>query len=98
MKGVSFVSADNRPNSSKISLAAVNTLPPGAGIGVHAHESNEEVYFIIDGDGVYTDSDGKDYPVAKGDFTLCRQGETHGLLNNGAHPLVYAAVIVESSK
>ena len=35
------------------------TLPPGASIGEHKHTDNEDVYIIVSGKGVFTDSTGK---------------------------------------
>ena len=98
INAVGFVTAGNRPDHTKFSLGSLNTLPPGAGVGNHAHEGNEEAYFILEGDGVYIDSDGQEYPVAKGDFTLCREGESHGLFNKSSAPLVFAAVIVDGGQ
>ncbi|MDR1081182.1 MAG: cupin domain-containing protein [Deltaproteobacteria bacterium] len=94
MTGRSYVSEGSRPAGSRLSMAAVNTLEPGASIGVHAHDADEEVYLVLSGSGEYTDSDGRAYPVGAGDFTLTRQGESHGLRNTGAEPLTFAAVIV----
>lgn len=95
---VSFVGADSRPNPTRVAMAAINSLPPGSGLGFHVHEINEELYFFLEGQGVYTDNDGKEYPVGKGDFTLCRQGEKHGIFNKSDEPLVFASVIVDSGQ
>ncbi|MDR1036147.1 MAG: cupin domain-containing protein [Deltaproteobacteria bacterium] len=94
MTGLSYVSRGGRPGGSRLIMAAVNSLAPGASIGVHPHDSDEEVYIILAGSGEYTDSDGKASKVEAGDFTLARQGESHGLRNTGAEPLTFAAVIV----
>ena len=39
------------------------TLPPGASIGEHKHTDNEDVYIIVSGKGVFTDSTGKQTEV-----------------------------------
>jgi mannose-6-phosphate isomerase-like protein (cupin superfamily) len=98
MTGVQYINADSRPNPTRIWMATINTLPPGAGLAFHAHEVNEECFFILEGDAVYTDGDGKEYPITKGDFTLCRQGEKHGIYNKSSAPLVFAAVIMDSGQ
>ena len=36
------------------------TLQPGASIGMHKHENNEDAYIIVSGQGVFTDSAGKE--------------------------------------
>ena len=40
------------------------TLPPGASIGQHKHTGNEDVYIIVSGKGLFTDSEGKQTEVA----------------------------------
>ena len=46
------------------------TLPPGASIGEHKHTDNEDVYIIVSGKGVFTDSTGKQTQVGAGDITI----------------------------
>ena len=69
------------------------TLQPGASIGMHKHENNEDAYIIVSGQGVFTDSAGKETPVKGGDITIARFGDTHALKNNGKEPLVFLDVI-----
>lgn len=69
------------------------TLPPGASIGVHSHEVNEDAYIVISGEGVFIGSDGKEVPVKAGDTTIARKGEAHGMKNTGTEPLVLLDVI-----
>jgi len=71
------------------------TLQPGDSIGYHKHIANEDTYIIVSGQGVFKDRDGKDYPVKVGDVTIVRKGESHGLVNTGADPLVFVDVIAE---
>ena len=69
------------------------TLQPGASIGMHKHENNEDAYIIVSGQGVFTDSAGKETPVKGGDITIARPGDTHALKNSGNEPLVFLDVI-----
>ena len=72
---------------------AVLTIPPGASIGYHKHDVNEDSYTIISGTGVFKDADGKEYNVGPGDMTVIRAGQSHGIVNNGDVPLVIVSVI-----
>lgn len=56
-------------------------LPPGASVGVHLHEGDEEYYYILSGKGVMI-LDGKRFDVESGDLTAVYPGGTHGLENN----------------
>lgn len=69
-------------------------LDPGASIGYHKHENNEEVYVIIAGEGIYTE-EGEEMKVVCGDVLLCRKGNAHGLKNCGEVPLIIGAAIAQ---
>jgi len=70
-------------------------LMPGDSIGYHLHVTNEDVYVIVSGEGVFKDKDGKDKPVKAGDVAIVRKGESHGIANSGKDPLVIVDVIAE---
>ena len=72
------------------------TLPPGASIGLHKHDNNEDVYIIISGQGIFTDSNGKETEVKAGDITIARQGQSHALKNAGEEPLVFLDLIAQT--
>lgn len=95
VEGLRSLTAENRPDRTRFKMAARMTLPPGASIGFHLHPEDEEVYYILSGQGRYTDADGQSSPVGPGDLTLTRAGEGHGLANEGREPLVFFAVIAE---
>ncbi len=65
------------------------TLPAGASIGLHKHENNEDVYLIVQGKGTFVDGNGNETPVAAGDVTIARPGQSHALKNTSKKPLVF---------
>ena len=58
-----------------------SVIPPGVTIGIHSHEGNEEMYFIINGCGVMS-VDGTVIEVSKGDLILNKPFGTHGITNH----------------
>ena len=56
-------------------------VPPDSSIGYHRHGNNEEMYILLEGEGLMT-TDGKEVVVRKGDMILNPAGGHHGLLNN----------------
>ena len=68
-------------------------LPPGSSIGWHVHEGETEPYYIIAGEGVFTDSDGSKHAVCKGDCCLIEEGCGHSIENNGTEDLEFIALI-----
>ena len=71
------------------------TLPKGAAIGLHKHTNTEDVYIIISGKGLFTDSNGVEIEVGPGDITIARPGQSHALKNIGDEPLVFINVIAQ---
>lgn len=70
------------------------TLEPGAAIGIHPQEGNEELYFVIKGRGLMT-IDGETQEMGPGDVSLTKSGSTHGLENIGDSPL--KIIVVQAS-
>jgi mannose-6-phosphate isomerase-like protein (cupin superfamily) len=77
---------------AQVRLCARMTLPPGASIGTHVHESEDEVYIVIAGCGVIEEN-GAQVPIAAGDAILTGHNGSHGVRNTGSEPLVIAAII-----
>jgi mannose-6-phosphate isomerase-like protein (cupin superfamily) len=61
-------------------------LPPGSTIGLHRHGEDEELYFILEGEGAMT-VDGERRRVRPGDLILNSPGGTHGLENDSDQEL-----------
>ena len=74
------------------------TLVPGASIGVHKHEGNCEVIFILSGKGTLLERAPDSAPVYNevnaGDCLYCPEGHTHSLMNTSDEgDLVFYAVV-----
>jgi mannose-6-phosphate isomerase-like protein (cupin superfamily) len=78
---------------AKSRLCARLTLPPGAGIGPHKHENEDEVYIVIKGNGMLDDGKTKTF-VSTGDAILTGRGESHAITNTGGTILEIVAVIM----
>jgi mannose-6-phosphate isomerase-like protein (cupin superfamily) len=76
------------------SLYARVVIPPHCSIGVHFHEHNTEPYYILSGEGVFTDVDGSRTRVTAGDICTIPVGTSHGLANEGEEDLVIMALII----
>jgi len=71
-----------------------NLLPPGASIGLHRHEHDEEYYLILSGSGVMT-LDGRRVDVRAGDLTAVFPGGSHGLENTGGAEMRILVICVK---
>jgi len=56
-------------------------MPPNSSMGLHQHDNDEEMYIILNGEGLMTIA-GKEQKVGAGDMILNKPYGCHGLLNN----------------
>ncbi len=79
-------------NLNKIMLGK---LEVGASIGMHTHQTNSEIIYIISGEGkcLYDDTE---EALSSGSCHYCPKGHKHSLINNSnSEDLVFFAVIPE---
>jgi mannose-6-phosphate isomerase-like protein (cupin superfamily) len=74
-------------------LFARLTLEPGCSIGMHTHDREEEVFYIISGKGT-VDDNGNIYMLKPGDAVKTGDGAYHALENTGTETLVIMAAII----
>ena len=67
-------------------------LEPGASIGLHRHEDNREIIYVLSGRGTAM-TDGVPEPLGPGDCHFCPEGHEHTLVNDGTEPLSFFAVV-----
>lgn len=67
-------------------------LPVGASIGLHKHEGNCEMIFLIKGEGTVID-DGVASPAKQGQCLYCPAGHSHSLVNTGKEPIEFYAAV-----
>lgn len=69
-------------------------LVPGASIGFHTHEEDQEVIYILEGEGSLVDAEGNVLDkVLPGQATMCPKGESHSLANRSDKDLIFFAVV-----
>jgi mannose-6-phosphate isomerase-like protein (cupin superfamily) len=61
---------------------AEEILPPGASVGVHFHRETEEIYYVVDGNGMMLVGD-ESTDVGPGDAILIPREQPHSLKNTG---------------
>ena len=74
------------------------TLPAGASIGLHTHDTSAEVVYVIAGRGIVLEDEppnGDPSVVEAGTVTYCPKGHSHSLINNSDADLVVLGVIPE---
>lgn len=74
-------------------LFSTITLDPGSSIGEHTHTGEVEYYWILQGEGIVTESDGEKI-VKEGDLVITGGGASHAIRNEGSEPLRFLALII----
>ena len=69
-------------------------LIPGASIGLHTHDTNSEIIYVLHGQGKVL-YDGDEERVEAGMCHYCPKGHTHSLINDTEKELVFFAVVSE---
>lgn len=80
---------------SAIKVVALNRIPPGASIGLHRHENEEDCYFCVSGSGIVID-DGIQRPFVPGTLQITRHNETQAIRNTGDEDLVVFVFLIAS--
>lgn len=68
-------------------------IEPGCSIGLHRHDNEEEIYYILKGRGLAEDN-GIKQEVKEGDIILTGGGATHSIENTSNEPLEVMGVIL----
>ena len=84
---------EDKQKNGMLRVYAQVTIPPMCSIGYHEHQGDSESYYILSGEGIYQDND-KKYIIKAGDHTFCKEGNGHGLENDGNDPLIMMALII----
>ena len=67
---------------------------PGQAIGNHVHPHGTDVWTVVSGQGLYQhDTGASPMRLRSGDVAVARAGQLHGVLNDGAQPLVFVSVV-----
>lgn len=77
---------------SNVRLCSRLTLPPGAGIGMHTHDREDELFYVLSGSGLLDDGITQTR-VKAGDALLTGNGGAHSIRNDGNENLELIAVI-----
>lgn len=69
-------------------------LESGASIGMHTHETNSEIIYILSGKGKVLYDDETEF-LSEGIAHYCPKGHSHSLINDSDGDLIFFAVIPE---
>jgi quercetin dioxygenase-like cupin family protein len=78
-------------------MVGLNCLEPGQVQKVHAHDSADKFYFVLEGSGRFSVSD-EERDAAAGSLVVAPAGIPHGVTNNGSVRLSLLVAIAPTLK
>jgi mannose-6-phosphate isomerase-like protein (cupin superfamily) len=78
---------------SAIKSVGIVRLEPGASVGEHSHQGEEDFYYCISGCGIVVDN-GVEHPFTPGSLQITRDGESQAIRNTGETELVFLGALV----
>jgi quercetin dioxygenase-like cupin family protein len=76
---------------AKATLTRV-TIPVGATSPRHVHETSEQTWVVLSGQGTLLLANATEAHIDEGDVARFEPGDVHGLLNSGDKPFVHLSV------
>ncbi len=70
------------------------TIHAGGSIGVHKHETSDDINYVLSGEGKAV-CDGQEEFLSAGTCHICQKGSEHCIMNTGDTDLVLLTVVVE---
>ncbi len=67
-------------------------VAPGQAQTPHTHEGQDKIYYVLEGSGRFT-LGGAEHRLARGEALVAAAGVEHGLVNDGAEPLLVLVVV-----
>ena len=67
-------------------------VAPGQSQRAHTHDAQDKIYYVLEGAGRFS-LGGADERLAAGDALVAPAGVQHGLVNDGAEPLLVLVVV-----
>ena len=67
-------------------------IPPNSSIGNHLQETNDDINFIVSGEGIAICDDVEEI-LKPGTCHICPKGSTHSIINNGDEDLIFFTVV-----
>ena len=68
-------------------------IQPGTFNGMHTHETDSEILYIVSGTATIKNSDGSEDVLSAGEVSYCPKGTGHSVINTGSDELVLFSVV-----
>lgn len=73
-------------------LGAMWCLEPGQEVFLHTHPTADDIWIVLEGEGIYFMGDGKEAAIGKGMAVLAAADQVHGMRNTGAERFSFIGI------
>ena len=77
-------------------LVGLNAFEPAQEHALHAHDGQDKVYHVLEGEGLFL-LEGGQLPMRRGDLLVAPAGVPHGVRNTGAGRLLVLAILAPAA-
>lgn len=75
------------------SATVVWVVKPGQKVKCHMHKNSDDIWYVLEGEGLFHPEVGKDVLVKAGDVIVNKAGDCHGLYNNSDKDFKFLGVL-----
>ena len=83
---------EKEETGGRTDLFTIFTILPGCTIGLHTHDTNAEVYYLLSGE-IVVNQDGQEHTVSAGGVVFTSDGSSHSVENRSDKPAEMLAII-----
>ena len=77
----------------ELEMCAEFIISPGQSVGMHTHDKNMDIFYVLSGELTAVDHEGREETVYPGDMILTGGGECHALCNNSDQEGVILVIV-----
>lgn len=83
---------EKEETGGRTDMFTIFTILPGRTIGLHTHDTNAEVYYVLKGE-IVVNQDGEEHTVKEGGVVFTADGASHSVENRADVPAEMLAII-----
>ncbi|MBP3890564.1 MAG: cupin domain-containing protein [Solobacterium sp.] len=79
--------------SSDATSGSVWVIQPGQTLQKHQHTQSDDIWVVLQGEGIYYPEKDKEVPFHKGQVLLAPKGMCHGAKNIGKEDIIFVSIV-----
>ena len=72
---------------------SVWVIKPGQILQKHRHNNSDDIWIVLQGEGVFFPEPGAEVPLKKGQVIVSKKGDCHGAKNTGHEDIIFVSIV-----